>query len=95
MLNMWSSNLERQYYDYDLDPTRIQLHQDIREVLLQTLKIPGQIDDAVLLVSTLKSDQWYTERRDILTASNCHTIVSVQSGTGISSSLSKTQWKTF
>ena len=91
---MWYSILERQYSDYDLDPTRIQLLQDMRELFLQNLKIPGQSDDAFLLVSNQKSDQWYTERRVRLTASNCHTVVSFQSGSAISNFLSKKLWKT-
>ena len=91
---MWYSVLERQYSDYDLDPTRVQLLKDLREIFLQNLKLPCESYDAFLLVSDQRSDQWYTERRVRITASVCHTVVSLQSSGAISNFLNRKLWKT-
>ena len=92
--SMWYSLSERHYSDYDLDLTRIQLLKDIREQFLQNLKVPCETDDAVLLVPDQRSEHWYTERRVRLTASDCHTILSLQSPGAISNFLNRKLWKT-
>ena len=68
---MWFSLLEHQYSDYDLDPTRVQLLKDMRDIFLQNLKEHCESDSAVLLVNDQRSEAWYTERRVRLTASDC------------------------
>ena len=92
--SMWYSLSERHYSDYDLDPTHIQLLKDIREQFLQNLKVPCETDDAVLLVHDQRREHWYTERMVRLTASDCHTIVSLQSTGAISIFLNRKLWKT-
>ena len=62
----------------------------MREIFLQNLEILCESNDAFLLVS----DQWYTERRVRMTASDCLAVVSLQSSGAISNFLTRNLWKT-
>lgn len=80
---MWFSILEHQYSDYYPDPVHVHFLEDIRQIFLQNLKVPCESNGAVL-VTEQRSDQWYTERRVRITASDCYTVISLRSGGAIS-----------
>ena len=92
--SMWETLLHFKYEDYILDDLQVEILKEKRKTLLLNLSRGENSDTpkAIQIVKEQQSDEWFTQRRLRITASQCKKVFSLQSPSSISNYLRSSLW---